>query len=59
VGIDKHRPIITQISRFDRLKDPVGVIDAYLLVKRHTDCQLVLAGGEPAMILKAFRSWKK
>ncbi len=44
-GIDKHRPIITQISRFDRLKDPVGVIDAYLLVKRHTDCQLVLAGG--------------
>jgi trehalose synthase len=44
-GIDGRRPIITQISRFDRLKDPVGVIEAYLLVKRHTDCQLVLAGG--------------
>lgn len=44
-GIDVQRPIITQISRFDRLKDPVGVIEAYLLVKRHIDCQLVLAGG--------------
>jgi trehalose synthase len=44
-GIDGQKPIITQISRFDRLKDPLGVIDAYLLVKRHIDCQLVLAGG--------------
>jgi trehalose synthase len=43
--IDKGRPIITQISRFDYLKDPVGVIKAYKLVKRHVDCQLVLAGG--------------
>jgi trehalose synthase len=47
-GIDNQRPIITQISRFDRLKDPVGVIEAYLLVKRHIDCQLVLAGGTAA-----------
>ena len=44
-GIDNQRPVITQISRFDRLKDPVGVIEAYMLVKRHIDCQLVLAGG--------------
>ena len=44
-GIDPERPIVTQISRFDRLKDPVGVIRAYRLVKRHADCQLVLAGG--------------
>jgi trehalose synthase len=44
-GIDNQRPIITQISRFDRLKDPLGVIEAYFLVKRHIDCQLVLAGG--------------
>jgi trehalose synthase len=44
-SIDDQRPIITQISRFDRLKDPAGVIEAYLLVKRHIDCQLVLAGG--------------
>jgi trehalose synthase len=44
-GIDRSRPIITQISRFDRLKDPVGVIEAYKLVKKYVDCQLVLAGG--------------
>lgn len=43
--LDRGRPIITQISRFDYLKDPVGVIRAYKLVKKHVDCQLVLAGG--------------
>src|SRR5260370_1185540 len=44
-GIDPLRTILTQISRFDRLKDPVGVIRAYRIVKRYFDCQLVLAGG--------------
>ncbi len=44
-GIDTDRPVLTQISRFDRLKDPVGVIRAYQIVKRYADCQLVLAGG--------------
>jgi trehalose synthase len=44
-SIDQRRPILTQISRFDRLKDPAGVIRAYRLVKRYFDCQLVLAGG--------------
>ena len=43
--IDRSRPVITQISRFDYLKDPVGVIKAYKLVKQYIDCQLVLAGG--------------
>jgi trehalose synthase len=43
--IEPLRPILTQISRFDRLKDPVGVIRAYRIVKRYFDCQLVLAGG--------------
>jgi trehalose synthase len=43
--IDAKRPILTQISRFDRLKDPVGVVRAYRLVKRYFDCQLILAGG--------------
>jgi len=45
LGVDRKRPIVTQISRFDRLKDPVGVIQAYKLAKRYLDCQLVLAGG--------------
>ena len=44
-GIDRSRPVITQISRFDRLKDPVGVVESYKLVKKYVDCQLVLAGG--------------
>jgi trehalose synthase len=43
--IDPRRPIVTQISRFDRLKDPLGVITAYRMVKPRIDCQLVLAGG--------------
>jgi trehalose synthase len=44
-GLDRSRPIVTQISRFDYLKDPVGVIHAYKSVKKNIDCQLVLAGG--------------
>jgi len=43
--LDKSRPIVTQISRFDYLKDPVGVIKVYKSVKKYVDCQLVLAGG--------------
>ncbi len=44
-GIIQDKPIISQISRFDRLKDPIGVIEAYRLVKKYIDCQLILAGG--------------
>lgn len=44
-GLDSSRPILTQISRFDRLKDPLGVIAAYKLVRKRFNCQLVLAGG--------------
>ncbi len=44
-GIKRNKPIITQISRFDRLKDPAGVIDAYKMIKKTIDCQLILAGG--------------
>lgn len=43
--IDKKRPIVTQISRFDYLKDPVGVVRVFRQVKKYVDCQLVLAGG--------------
>lgn len=44
-NIIPDKPLITQISRFDRLKDPLGVIDAFLLVRKYIDCQLILAGG--------------
>ncbi len=45
-GIDKKLPIICQISRFDYLKDPVGVIEAFKMVRRYNKCQLVLAGNK-------------
>lgn len=44
-GVDRTRPIVTQVSRFDPWKDPVGVIDAYRLAKREVpDLQLLLVG---------------
>lgn len=44
-NITRDKPIVTQISRFDRLKDPIGVIEMYKKVKKYIDCQLILAGG--------------
>lgn len=61
-GLDRARPIVTQISRFDYLKDPLGVIHAYRLAKERVDCQLVLAGGgatddpEGAKVLEEVRA---
>ncbi|HBY56268.1 MAG TPA: glycosyl transferase family 1 [Candidatus Atribacteria bacterium] len=41
--VDVNRPIITQVSRFDPWKDPLGVIDMYRIVKKEIkDVQLVL-----------------
>jgi trehalose synthase len=44
-GIDTSKPLLTQVSRFDPWKDPLGVIDAYRVVKDvHPDVQLALVG---------------
>ncbi len=44
-GVDRSRPIVTQVSRFDPWKDPVGVIDAYRLARRECPgVQLLLIG---------------
>jgi trehalose synthase len=44
--LDPERPLIAQVSRYDRFKDPIGVIQAYQLAKRFLPgIQLVLAGG--------------
>jgi trehalose synthase len=44
-GIDVNRPLITQVSRFDPWKDPLGVIDAYRIVKEQVpEIQLALVG---------------
>ena len=42
--IPLDKPLLLQISRFDRFKDPNGVIRAYRMVKKYNDCRLVLAG---------------
>lgn len=42
--ISTDKPLITQISRFDKWKDPEGVIEAFKLVKEKIDCRLVLCG---------------
>ncbi|MEA3493745.1 MAG: glycosyltransferase [Candidatus Margulisiibacteriota bacterium] len=44
-NIPMDKPIITQVSRFDYLKDPIGVFETYKLVKKHVDCRFVYAGG--------------
>jgi trehalose synthase len=44
-AIPQDKPMITQVSRFDRLKDPLGVIETYQKVKHYIDCRLILAGG--------------
>jgi trehalose synthase len=44
-GVDVERPLLTQVSRFDPWKDPLGVIDAYRIVKeRFPEVQLGLVG---------------
>lgn len=45
-GLDPLRPVMLQVSRFDRFKDPLGVIHAFRLARKYVpDLQLVLAGG--------------
>ncbi len=44
-GLDRSRPLVVQVSRFDRFKDPVGVIRAFRMARRRDDCRLALVGG--------------
>ena len=60
-NLPTSRPLVTQVSRFDRIKDPVGVVEMFRLVRRRTEGHLVLAGGsadddpEGAEVLAAVR----
>ena len=50
LGVARDKPLLVQIARFGRAHDPLGVVNAYRLVKKHHDVRLVLAGtadGEP------------
>jgi trehalose synthase len=57
-GLDVHRPVVCQVSRFDPWKDPVGVIEAFRLVReRVPEAQLVLAGSMATDDPEGFRVW--
>ncbi|OGK77396.1 MAG: glycosyl transferase family 1 [Candidatus Rokubacteria bacterium GWC2_70_16] len=62
LAVPADKPMLLQVSRFDRFKDPVGVINAYRMVKRYYDVRLVLAGGgaaddpEGALVLAEVRA---
>ncbi|MFH0927775.1 MAG: glycosyltransferase [Candidatus Micrarchaeota archaeon] len=43
-GLEDAKPMIAQVSRFDPWKDPLGVIEAFLRIRKKFDCQLVLLG---------------
>jgi trehalose synthase len=59
-GLDVHRPIVCQVSRFDPWKDPVGVIEAFRIVRQQvTDAQLLLAGSMATDDPEGFRVWEE
>jgi trehalose synthase len=59
-GVDVHRPIVCQVSRFDPWKDPVGVIEAFRIVREKvSDAQLVLAGSMATDDPEGFRVWEE
>ncbi len=43
--IPLDKPLITQVSRFDRLKDPLGVIQAFRMIQPYVTARLLLVGG--------------
>jgi trehalose synthase len=45
LGVRRDVPLFVQVSRFDRFKDPLGVVAAFRLLRRHREAALVLAGG--------------
>ena len=59
-GVDVHRPIVCQVSRFDPWKDPVGVIEAFRIVReRVPDAQLLLAGSMATDDPEGFKVWEE
>jgi trehalose synthase len=55
-------PIVVQVSRFDKWKDPIGVLEAFRLARKEVDCTLVLLGNhavddpEGAVVLETIHS---
>lgn len=46
--IPRDKPIVTQISRYDPWKDPVGVVQAFKMARKFVDCRLLLVGDKAA-----------
>jgi trehalose synthase len=58
-GLDVHRPIVCQVSRYDPWKDPVGVVEAFGIVREKvTDAQLLLAGSMATDDPEGFQVWE-
>lgn len=49
LGVPRDKPFLLQVGPFHRSHDPLGVINAYRLVKKHHDVRLVLAGPPPGV----------
>lgn len=59
-GLDTKRPIVCQISRFDPWKDPIGVVEAFRVVREQVpDAQLLLAGSMATDDPEGFRVWEE
>ncbi len=43
-GIPLDKPLLVQVSRFDKWKDPLGVLEVYRRVRERADCRLVMLG---------------
>lgn len=46
--IPRDKPIVTQISRYDPWKDPVGVVRAFKMARKYVDCRLLMVGDKAA-----------
>ena len=46
--IPRDKPVVTQISRYDPWKDPVGVIQAFKMARKNVDCRLLMVGDKAA-----------
>ena len=44
LGVAQDKPLLLQVGAFNAADDPLGVVNAYRLVKKHYDVRLVLAG---------------
>lgn len=47
-AIPRDKPLVTQISRYDPWKDPVGVVRAFKMARKYVDCRLLLVGDKAA-----------